>query len=143
MPHGFSQLKQDGLSKRFRHGILFALGGGACLLAATVLFAQGPPKIPTVNANVGGCTADFFVQNGRHKPLYNAKVSVTFHYGFLGLHKASLEAFTNSQGRARFDGLPDAPKNPLAFRIDYGKRHESVSDNPGNICNASFRVTFP
>lgn len=143
MPHAFSQLKQNRPSRGFRRGILFTLGTGACLLAASVLFGQGTPKVPTVNANVGGCTADFLVRNGQHKPLYNAKVSVNFRYGFLGMHKMSLEAFTNSQGKARFDGLPDAPKNPLAFRIECGNQHESVADNPGNVCNASFRVTFP
>ncbi len=126
-----------------RRGILFSLGAGVCLLAATTLFAQNAPQIPTVNANVGGCTADFIVMNGNHKPLYDAKVDVKFRYGLFGLHKISLAVYTNSKGEARFEGLPDAPKKPLAFRIHYGGQHKTVADNPGNVCNEEFRVTFP
>lgn len=143
MPNPFSQPRQAGPFGGFRKGLLFSLATSICLLAASVLFAQGKPKVPTVNANVGGCTADFLVRNGQHKPLYDTKVTVTFRHGFLGLHKVSLVAYTNSEGRARFDGLPDAPKNPLAFRIEYGNQHQSVADNPGDVCNASYRITFP
>lgn len=123
--------------------ILFILGVAACLLLAVSIFAQQTPKIPTVNADVGGCTADFTVQNGNHKPLYSARISVTFRYGFLNLHKASLEAYTNSQGLARFEGLPDAPKHPLDFHIRFGDRQKTVTDNPGNVCNQNFTVVLP
>lgn len=143
MPHAYSSSKPVRPFSNFRRGILFSLGAGACLLAATALFAQKAPQIPTVNANVGGCTADFIVLNGSHKPLYDAKVDVKFHYGLFGLHKISLTVYTNSKGEARFEGLPDAPRKPLAFRVHYNGQHKTVADNPGNVCNEEFRVTFP
>jgi hypothetical protein len=129
-------------TKTYRR-IVVILGMTACLLLAESVFARQTPKVPTVNADVGGCTADFTVENGNHKPLYDAKVSVKFRYGFLNLHKASLEAFTNSKGKARFEGLPDAPKKPLEFRILYGNRQKTVTDNPGNVCNEDFTVVLP
>lgn len=143
MPHAYLSPKLVGTLTHFRRGILFSLGAGACLFAATALLAQNAPKIPTVNANVGGCTADFIVMNGNHKPLYSARVDVKFRYGLFGMHKISLTAYTNSKGEARFEGLPDAPKKPLAFRIHYDGQHKTVADNPGDVCNEEFRVTFP
>lgn len=144
MSRAFSRSLSGGpyKTKTYRR-IVFILGMTACLLLAESVFAQKAPGVPTVNADVGGCTADFTVQNGNHKPLYDAKVSVTFRYGFLNLHKASLEAFTNSNGKARFEGLPDAPKKALEFRILYGDRQKTVSDNPGNVCNEDFTVVLP
>jgi hypothetical protein len=143
MPDAFSRIQTGKLAGSCRRGSGCVLVAGVCLLAAISLFARQTPKIPTVNADVGGCTADFVVQNGNHKPIYNAKVSVTFRYGLFHLHKVSLEAFTDSDGRARFEGLPDAPKKPLDFPIRYGDRQKTVTDNPGNVCNENFTVVLP
>jgi hypothetical protein len=126
-----------------RAGLLSGFGAVVCLLAASHLSAQQKPKVPTVDAGAGSCSADFVVQDGNHKPLYNAKIDITFRYGFLNLHKVSLEAFTDSNGRARFEGLPNAPKNPLAFDIRYGDRQKTQTDNPLNTCKASYDVVLP
>jgi hypothetical protein len=119
------------------------LGAAVFLLAASQLFAQQKPKAPTVDAGVGSCSADFVVQDGNRKPLYNAKIDLNFRYGFLNLHKVSLEAFTDSNGRARFEGLPNAPKNPLAFDIRYGDRRKTETDNPLDTCKAGYDVVLP
>ncbi|MDE3135009.1 MAG: hypothetical protein KGL59_00405 [Acidobacteriota bacterium] len=112
-------------------------------LAAGQLYAQGKPKIPTVDAGVGSCSADFVVRDGNNKPLYNASIDLTFRYGLFNLHKVSLEAFTDSNGRAHFKGLPDAPKNPLAFDVRYGDRQKTQTDNPLYTCKASYDVVLP
>jgi hypothetical protein len=126
-----------------RARLLLGCGAALCLLAASNLFAQQKPKIPTVDAGVGSCSADFVVRDGNHKPLYSAKIDLNFRYGVFNLHKVSLEAFTDSSGRARFAGLPNAPKNPLAFSVRYGDRQKTVSDDPLNNCNASYDVVLP
>jgi hypothetical protein len=125
-----------------------AIGGAAlaaCLLAGTAVFSAPPvtPVVPTVNAEVGACSADFVVKDGNQKPLYGAKIEVRFHYGFLNLHKVSLEAYTNADGKARFEGLPEDVKKPLAFRIRYGDRQKTVTDDPGVTCTASKSVVLP
>jgi hypothetical protein len=114
-----------------------------CLFVAVDLSAQGKPKTPSVSADVGTCSAGFVVQNGQRKPLYDAKVSLTFRYGFLNLHKASLEAFTDSEGRARFDGLPNESKKPLAFVVRYGDRQKTLTDDPLTTCKATYHVVLP
>lgn len=126
-----------------RARLLLGFGAALCLLAVSHLFAQEKPKIPTVDAGVGSCSADFVVRDGNHKPLYSAKIDLNFRYGLFNLHKVSLEAFTDSSGRARFAGLPNAPKSPLAFSVRYGDRQKTITDDPLNNCKASYDVVLP
>lgn len=110
--------------------------------AAGAVFAAGQPDVPTVNAKIGSCRADFTVKDGAGKALYNAKINITIKYGFMNLHKAELEAPTNTNGQARFTGLPDFPKKPLKFVISSGTVSKTVTDDPGTNCNAKFDVTL-
>jgi hypothetical protein len=130
-------------SNRPRASLLLVFGAAACFLFAGHLHAQGKPKVPTVDAGVGSCSADFVVKDGNNKPLYNASIALNFKYGLFNLHKVSLQAFTDSDGRARFEGLPNAPKNPLAFDIRYGDRQKTQTDNPLLSCKASYDVVLP
>lgn len=142
MPHGNSHPIAMPLARGLPARLLFA---GAvilsCFFGPPLGAAQQPPT-PTVNADVGGCTADFTVRGGEGKPLYDASIALTFRYGFWNLHKASLQAFTDSKGRARFEGLPSAPKKPLEFVVRYGHSQKRVTDDPGATCNAQFTVAL-
>ncbi len=126
-----------------RRCALAGLGATACLLASVAAGAQAKPAAPTVSAGVGSCSAAFTVVNGNHKPIYDAQIDLTFHYGFWNLHKTTLEAFTDSNGKARFEGLPRAPKKPLVFRIRYRDRRKSVTVNPLDECKTKRRVVLP
>ena len=64
-------------------------------------------------------------------------------YPGAGVIYTPLEAFTDSSGRARFEGLPNAPKKPLAFEIRYGDRRKTQTDNPLDTCKASYDVVLP
>ena len=119
------------------------MGMAACLFASTVLLAQGKPKVPTVSAGAGSCSAGFVVQDGNHKPIYNAKIDLTFRYGFWSLHKATLEAYTDSNGEARFEGLPRQQEKPFAFEVRYGDRQKTVTDSPLTTCKAHYTVVLP
>lgn len=101
------------------------------------------PPVPVVNAGLGPCSADFTVKNGDNKPIYDASISVTFRYGFLNLHKESLEAATNSDGKAGFEGFPNFVKNDLAFRLHYRGRQKTVLDDPSVTCQAVETVVLP
>lgn len=117
------------------------------LLGAAVSFAgtapaANQPDVPTVDAGIGSCRADFTVKDGAGKPLYNAKINITIKYGFMNLHKAQLEAPTNTNGEARFTGLPDFSKKPLKFVISSGTVSKTVTGDPATNCNAQFDVTL-
>ena len=53
------------------------------LLLSGISVAADTQEIPVVNAGLGPCSVDFTVEDGSHKPLYDAKINVTIRYGFL------------------------------------------------------------
>ncbi|MGH9561704.1 MAG: hypothetical protein ACRD3S_09645 [Terracidiphilus sp.] len=120
--------------------VIFLLGLlAACMGSAS---AAKQPDVPTVDAGIGSCRADFNVSDGAGKPLYNAKINITIKYGFMNLHKAQLEAPTNTSGQARFTGLPNFSKKPLEFIISSGTVSKTETDDPTTNCNAVFNVTL-
>jgi len=112
------------------------------LVPCTPVVAQNPPEIPVVDGGIGSCKADFHVTDDAGKPIYNAKIKVTLKYGFFNARKTELQVGTNSDGKARFTGLPDSPKKPLEFQIISGTVSKSVTDDPSNTCGASYEVTL-
>ena len=123
-------------------GSLMALVAWA-LIGGVGAGRAAPVEVPAVNADLGPCTADFAVTDGTGKPLYNATVSVTVKYGFLGLRKMDLEVGTNSDGKARVAGLPSkVRKHPLGFVISYGDRVKSIEAYPAVNCNARYKVVL-
>ncbi len=102
-----------------------------------------PVEVPVINGNLGPCTADFTVTDNAHKPLYDAKVHVTIRYGFMSKRKTDLEVGTNSDGKARIEGLPDKVKNPpLEFRVSSGDQSKVVTADPAVECHPSFTVAL-
>jgi hypothetical protein len=117
------------------------------LLAAIFAFcgsaiAGNQQNVPTANGDVGTCHADFTVHDSSGKPIYNAQIQVTLHYGFLNMHKTDLQVGTNSDGKARFTGLPTFSKKPLAFEVKSGTVSKEITDDPATNCNATFDVTL-
>lgn len=119
----------------------------------TVLCAQtqNPPAsqnqtqnahVQSIDGGIGACTADFTVRDGQNKPIYNAQISVELRYGFLNKRKTDLQIGTDSNGKAKFTGLPNFPKKPLEFTIKTGTVSKSVTDDPNEKCNATFDVVF-
>jgi hypothetical protein len=122
-------------SIRFLCTVLFLVG---CAPAV----ANNAPEIPVVDGKVGSCRADFTVKDGAGKPIYNADINVILKYGFFNVRKTELAVGTNSDGKARFIGLPDSPKKPLEFQIKSGTVSKSVTDDPSTDCNAVYEVTL-
>lgn len=100
------------------------------------------PEIPVVRADAGPCSADFSISDSDHKPLYDAKIQVQVRYGFMSKRKTDLEVGTNSDGKARIEGLPERARKPLEFRIHHGDRQKSVSQDPSSECHAKFTVVL-
>ena len=120
--------------------LLLAIG----LLAVAVLgCARLAPAVdvPVVKGDLGTCSADFTVLDNNGKPVYDAKVHVTILYGFMNKRKSELEIGTNSDGKARIEGLPNwLKKPPLEFKIKGGELTKSVTQDPATECHANFNV---
>lgn len=100
--------------------------------------AAAASTVPTVDAEIGECTADFRVVDMTEKPIYNAKIDVRIKWGFGGFHKTDLQVSTNIDGKARFIGLPERAKNPLAFNVQSGDRKNVVLVDPIQNCHGTY-----
>jgi hypothetical protein len=114
------------------------------LLFAPGMFAsQQPVPVPQVNANLGPCTVDFTVSQGSNQPLFNAEISVKISYGFMGMKKMDLKVGTNSEGKARFVGLPEKVHNPpLSFVVSSKGLSKTVNYWPSVKCQARYAVVM-
>lgn len=122
------------------------LWAAAVLLAGTAggrWLSARPTEVPVINANLGPCTADLTVTDASNHPLYNAKIHVTILYGFMNKRKSDLEIGTNSDGKARFEGLPDKLKKPpMEFTVHRGDQSKSVMNDPALDCHPSITVAL-
>ena len=123
--------------------------GLALILAPAVLVGASPApaevEVPVIKADVGTCTADFVVKDRDSKPIYDAKIRVSIRYGFMGQKKTDLEIGTNSDGKARFEGLPDKRKKPkgvFEYQLRAGELTKTVVQDPAVQCNAKFDVVM-
>ena len=112
------------------------------MLWAMTAFPQDPNTIPQVDAAIGPCFAEFTVTDNAGKPVYNTKVRVHINYGFLNLHKLDLEVGTNTNGKARFQGLPNHLKRGLTFYASEGDREASAFDDPASTCQAQLTMVL-
>jgi hypothetical protein len=117
----------------------------AAVLAAGmgVVLAAPPSEVSVINGNLGPCTADFTILDSSDKPIYDAKIRVTILYGFMNKRKSDLEIGTNSDGKARFEGLPDKLKKPpLEFKVSSGDLDKTVKHDPASDCHPKFTVAL-
>jgi hypothetical protein len=113
---------------------------GSCL-GAWAFARPSETAEPVVNANLGPCRVDFTVSQNTNRPLYNAQISVSIAYGFLGMKKMDLQIGTDNEGKARFVGLPSKVHNPpLTFVIKYNGRTKNVDYWPQVQCRARYSV---
>ena len=139
---------------RLRFSILTLLASAMFLFAAAPSQATPPPvdqktdqkpdpkSIAEVDARLGPCTADFTITDEAGVPVYAANILVHIAYGFASLHKFDLQVGTNADGKARFIGLPENPKQGLFFRAYEADREGSAFDNPAKTCKAQFTIVL-
>jgi hypothetical protein len=121
----------------FRAVSLFLLMGAAVLAqaqATTSAPSAASEPIAQVSADRGPCTADFHVTDLSGKPIYNATIQTTVHWGLA--HKIDLQVATNADGRARFVKLPAEAKKPLQFEVTYQDQTVSYGIDPATSCHA-------
>jgi hypothetical protein len=112
------------------------------LVAALGLTPCQAADVPVVKGDLGPCSANFTVTDSADKPLYDAKIHVTVLYGFMNKRKSDFEVGTNSDGKARIEGLPEKVKKLLEFKIRHGGHNKSVMHDPANECQANFTVVL-
>ena len=113
--------------------ILFA----AALSLPSIAQTPAPPdpkSVPVVDGAIGTCSYDFTVTDTDAKPVYAAKINVHIAYGFMYARKLDLEVGTNSDGKARFTGLPNKLKRGLYFEASEGDRQAEAFDDPAKTC---------
>jgi hypothetical protein len=115
----------------------FLCGAGAQSLAGN------PADVPTISGGMGPCTADFTVVDTSNKPVFDAKIHLKVKYGFMSKRDTDLEIGTNSDGKARMEGLPEKLKKPpMEFTIRSGDATKSVTNDPAADCHPTFAVTL-
>ena len=116
--------------------------GAVLFMVACGLIPCAAADVPVVKGDLGPCSADFTVTDSASKAVYDARIHVTIVYGFMSKRKSDLEIGTNSDGKARIEGLPDKVKKILEFKIRHGEQTKSVMHDPANECHASFAVVL-
>lgn len=115
-------------------------------LAAATL-AQQPaadapkPDLAVISGRLGPCSADFTVKDADGKPVYAAIVHVRIRYGFLSIKRMDLEVGTNSDGKARVEGLPSKAK-PLTYDVTKADKKAVVEQDLSTTCNAAHEVSL-
>src|SRR6202163_2215453 len=100
---------------------LFLLTVSISALSQTTAAPSSDSKsVPVIDGGIGPCSADFTVTDAAGAPVYAAKIKVHIAYGFMYARKLDLEVGTNSDGNARFTGLPGRVKHGLFFKASEG-----------------------
>ncbi len=126
-----------------RKMVLWVLAAILLCGASTQSPSATPADVPSVSASMGPCTADFIVNDASNKPVFDAKIHTIVKYGFMSKRDTELEIGTDSNGRARIEGLPDKLKKPpMEFTISKGDANQSVTNDPAANCHPTFTVTL-
>lgn len=99
--------------------------------------ATGPTVI---SADLGPCSALVTVTGNDAKPVYAAKVTTHIQYGFMGVKKLDLEAYTGPDGQVSINTLPETLKKPMYIYISKGDAQQMVEFKPEIQCHATFNV---
>lgn len=101
-----------------------------------------PVAVPVIDGAIGPCSADFTINDPDGKPVYAASIKVHIAYGFMYVRKLDLEIGTNSDGKARFTGLPDRTKRGLFFEASSADLSAEAFDDPATTCKTQLTVTL-
>ena len=125
------------------HRLSFA-AAALLLLIPFPLAAQQPDPhaVPVVDGGIGQCSADFIINDEAGSPVYAAKIKVHIAYGFMYARKLDLEIGTNSDGKARFTGLPARTKHGLFFEASEADRSGTAFVDPAATCQFQFTIAL-
>lgn len=96
--------------------------------------------VPVIDGAIGSCTAAFTVTDENTAPIYDAKIKVHIAYGFMYARKLDLEVGTNTDGKARFEGLPARTKSGLNFQATKNDLKGTAFVDPSTTCKADLII---
>lgn len=126
-------------------GLTGLIAGSLCAVARNSFAAPQAPSgadVPVVKGDAGPCSADFSVLDAAGKGVYNAKIDVHIRYGFGGFHHLDATVGTNSEGKARMEGLPEQIKRTAEFQVSHGPQSKSVAYDPQADCHPQVKVVL-
>ena len=97
--------------------------------------AAGSSDVPVVKGGSGTCTADFVVKDASGKGIYDAKIEIEIKYGTFGLHRLDATVGTNSDGKARIEGLPERIRKTAEFKVTHGGQTKTLPFDPESDCH--------
>jgi hypothetical protein len=115
-----------------------------CLIVgiAPRIYSQPAPAVPSINAELGSCSVLLTVKDGSGKAVAGATVRVRIAYGFMGVRKLDLETATNTDGKVRFEGIPDNLKHALFFRASKDKLAGTAFYDANKNCAAEHTIVM-
>jgi len=125
----------------------------ACMAAPCPAIAQqsasapkaGPGSSQPVQAIDGGagpCSVTLTAMADT-KPVVAADVKVHIEYGFAGIRRLDLEAYTGNDGKVQFTGLPSRVHNPpLVFKASKDALAGTAVYNPESECKAEHEIVL-
>ena len=116
----------------------------AAILALAGAIAQAnaaPPELPVLKARLGTCSADFIVKNADGAPVYLALIHVRVRYGAMSVKRMDLEIGTNSEGKARIEGLPNKARL-MTYDVQKDDKKAVVDQDVAKTCEAKLDVTL-
>ena len=97
---------------------------------------------PVMDGGAGPCSLELSVSHDG-KPAIAAEVKVHVAYGFAGIRKLDLDAYTGNDGKLKFTGLPDRVKRPpLNFHAVKDKLYGTASFDPENECHEKLDIVL-
>jgi hypothetical protein len=102
-----------------------------------------PPAqaVPVMDGGAGPCSVELTVTSEGGKPVEGAEVKVHIAYGFAGIRRLDLEAYTGTQGKVKFTGLPArVHQPPLEFRASKGQVTGMATYDPQLECRAKHDI---
>jgi hypothetical protein len=102
-----------------------------------------PDDIPVTDGTSGPCSIEFSVTDSDGKPVYAARIDVHLAYGAFGAHKLDMGVYTNTQGKARFTGIPaKVKKPPVEFNAKKDDLVGVATMDPGTECQAKHDIVM-
>jgi hypothetical protein len=103
---------------------------------------QADSSVQSIDGGAGPCSVTLTATSDS-KPLVAADVKVHIEYGFAGIRRLDLEAYTGNDGRVKFTGLPAKVRRPpLIFRASKDALAGTAVYNPETECKAEHEVVL-
>ena len=97
---------------------------------------------PEMDGGAGPCSLLLTVSH-EGKPAVAAHVKVHIAYGFGGVRKLDLDAYTGNDGKLKFTGLPARVKRPpLEFRASKDKLAGIATYDPESECHEKLDIVL-